>query len=282
MTSEKPTQFPELNELLRGWVEAASRILEDNFVGAYLVGSFALGDADIHSDCDFLVVVRNSLIPTQEAGLRALHRQIFRRSGHWTQHLEGSYAPENELRSLGGRNRWLFLDNAHDEMEWSTHCNSLEHRWTLRERGIILAGRDPKELVDKVDPEALRGKMRQLVQTFLLDLATWIRLDSVAWAQRYAVATICRILYSIETAEIASKRASLVWAKEHLDSAWCDLIQHALEGRHLGWNPNDLPSKERAQQTVAFAEYAKAWAAGSERSEDASTALETGAAGGTP
>jgi hypothetical protein len=266
MTSDKPTQFPELNELLRGWVEAISRILEDNFVGAYLVGSFALGDADIHSDCDFLVVVRNSPIPAQEPGLRALHRQIFRRPGHWTQHLEGSYAPGNELRSLRGLgNRWLFLDNAHEEMEWSTHCNSLEHRWTLRERGIILAGPDPKELVDKVDPEAIREKMRQLVQTFLLDLATWIRLDSVAWAQRYAVATMCRMLYSIETGEIASKRASLVWAKEHLDSAWRDLIQHALEGRHRGWNPNDLPSKESVQQTVAFAEHAKARAAGRPR-----------------
>jgi Domain of unknown function (DUF4111) len=262
MTGEAPTQFPELNELLQWWVEAVSRILEGNFIGAYLVGSFALGDADLHSDCDFLVVVRTSLNPTQEAGLRGLHRQIFRRPGHWTQHLEGSYAPENELRSLRGLgNRWLFLDNAHEEMEWSTHCNSLEHRWTLRERGIILAGPDPKEVLDRVDPEAIREKMRQLVQTFLLDLATWIRLDCVAWAQRYAVATVCRMLYSIETGEIASKRASLVWAREHLDPAWHELIQHALQGRHLGWNPNDLPSNESVQQTVAFAEYAKAWAA---------------------
>ena len=123
MASDKPTRFPELNELLQGWVEAISEILEDNFVGAYLVGSFALGDADIHSDCDFLVVVRNSLTPSEEARLRALHRKVFRRPGHWTQHLEGSYAPENELRSLHGLgNRWLFLDNAHEEMEWSTHC----------------------------------------------------------------------------------------------------------------------------------------------------------------
>jgi hypothetical protein len=102
--------------------------------------------------------------------------------------------------------------------------------------------------------------MRQLIQTFLPELAAWIRLDSIAWAQRYAVATLCRMLYSIATGEIASKRASLEWAKEHLDAAWSDLIKHALEGRHLGWNPNDLPSNETAQQTIAFAEYAKAWA----------------------
>ena len=114
--------------------------------------------------------------------------------------------------------------------------------------------------MEKVDPEAIRDKMRQLIQTFLPQLAAWIRLDGIAWAQRYAVATLCRMLYSIATGEIASKRASLEWAKEHLDPAWSDLIQHALESRHLGWNPNDLPSNESVQKTIAFEEYAKAWA----------------------
>jgi hypothetical protein len=146
-------------------------------------------------------------------------------------------------------------------MEWSTHCNSLEHRWTLRERGIILAGPSPDVIVEKVDPEAIREKMRQLLPTFLAELATWIRLDGIAWAQRYAVATLCRMLYSIATGEIASKRASLVWARENLDPAWSALIQHALEGRHLGWNPDEVPSKERVQQTIAFADYATALAA---------------------
>ena len=262
MTNDQPTQFPELNGLLQDLVENVTGILEANLVGIYLVGSFALGDADIHSDCDFLVVVRNPLTSHQETRLRALHREVFRQPRQWAQHLEGSYAPRSDLRTLRGLGKkWLFLDNAHEEMEWSTHCNSLEHRWSLRETGITLAGPDPRDLVDKVDPEAIRQKMRDLVPVFLPDLATWIRLDQIAWAQRYAVATLCRMLYSIETGEIASKRASLVWARHHLDPAWSDLIQHSLDGRSLGWNPNDPPSKERARQTLTFAEYAKARAA---------------------
>jgi hypothetical protein len=262
MTNDQPTQFPELNGLVQDLVENVTGILEANLVGIYLVGSFALGDADIHSDCDFLVVVRNPLTSHQETRLRALHREVFRQPRQWAQHLEGSYAPRSDLRTLRGLGKkWLFLDNAHEEMEWSTHCNSLEHRWSLRETGIILAGPDPRDLVDKVHPEAIRQKMRDLVPVFLPDLATWIRLDQIAWAQRYAVATLCRMLYSIETGEIASKRASLVWARHHLDPAWSDLIQHSLDGRSLGWNPNDPPSKERARQTLTFAEYAKARAA---------------------
>ena len=52
-----PTVFPELNELLLELVAQAGSILEDDFVGAYLTGSFALGAGDVHSDCDFLVVL---------------------------------------------------------------------------------------------------------------------------------------------------------------------------------------------------------------------------------
>jgi hypothetical protein len=258
MGSDKPTQFSELNGLLQDFVESVIAIMTENFVGAYLVGSFALGDADIYSDCDFLVVVRDPLTLEQEAQLRELHRDIFHRPGHWTQRLEGSYPPENELRTLQGLGKkWLYIDNAHAEMEWSAHCNSLEHRWTLREHGVTLTGLEPKELVNKVDHDAIRAKMRELIHSFLSDLETWIRLDDIAWAQRYAVTTLCRMLYSIETGEITSKKASLIWAKNHLDPAWTHLIQSALDGRRLGWNPGDRPSTESVQQTMAFLEYAK-------------------------
>jgi hypothetical protein len=258
-----PTPFPNLNLLLRDLVGRVTDILGGKFVGAYVLGSFALGDADLHSDCDFIVVVRGALSSEQEGALRALHREIFRRPGHWSQHLEGSYAPENDVRTLGGLgSEWLFLDNAHEEMCWSTHCNSLEHRWILREHGIILAGPQPRDLVDEVDPEAMRGQMRALVQTFLPDLAAWISLERIAWAQRYAVTTLCRMLYSIETGGIASKRASLVWAKQHLEPEWSGLIQHALDGRRLGWDPHAVPSEDRVQQTLAFADHARARASG--------------------
>jgi hypothetical protein len=259
----EPTKYPELNGLLQVLVAGATGILGGNFVGAYLVGSFAVGDADLHSDCDFIVVVRRHLTSEQETELRALHRGIFDRPGHWAKRLEGSYAPEDELRTLRGLgSKWLYLDNAHQEMEWSTHCNSLEHRWSLRECGGVVVGPDPGELVDEVGPEAIRNRMRELVQTFLPDLGSWITLDRIAWAQRYAVATLCRILYSIETGGIASKNASLVWAMNHLDPAWSRLIRHALDGRRLGWDPDAAPSKESVRETVAFAEYAKARAAG--------------------
>jgi hypothetical protein len=65
----RPTQFPELNELLRELSDHAAGILGGNFVGAYLQGSFAVGDADLQSDCDFLIPVHGPITPDQEASL---------------------------------------------------------------------------------------------------------------------------------------------------------------------------------------------------------------------
>jgi len=162
-----PTQFPELNDLLRELIERAAGILGDNFVGAYLQGSFAVGDADMHSDCDFLMPVRGLITPDQEAGLRALHDEIPSRPGHWTHHLEGSYPNKDELRTLDGLGRpWLYIDHGWRQMQWSTHCNTEVVRWSLRECGVTLTGPDPEALVDPVSPEILRARMCEDAQTF--------------------------------------------------------------------------------------------------------------------
>jgi predicted nucleotidyltransferase len=258
-----PTVFPELNELLGELVARVESILGGNFVGAYLTGSFALGDADLHSDCDFLVVTEDRVTAGEERALRELHDEIPTRPGHWTHDLEGSYAPRAELETLAALDKqWLYVNRGWRQMQWSTHCNTEDVRWTLRERGITLAGPDPRALVSEVPADALRSRMPPLIESFLPDLFSWISFD-VAWAQRYAVTTLCRMLYTLETGDVASKQASLEWAKRRLIPAWHDLIQQVIDDRALGWDPDDPPRTGSVEATIAFAEYAKERAANS-------------------
>jgi hypothetical protein len=252
-----PTVFPELNELLGELVARVESILGDAFVGAYLTGSFALGAADVHSDCDFLVVTEDRVTAEHERALRQLHDEIPTRSGHWPHDLEGSYAPRADLATLAALDKqWLYIDRGWREMQWSTHCNTEDVRWTLRERGITLAGPDPRELVAEVSADALRGRMPPLIENFLPDLFSWTSFD-VAWAQRYAVTSLCRMLYTLDAGEVASKQVALEWAKHALIPAWHDLIQQVLDDRVLGWDPNDRPRTGTVEATIAFAEYAK-------------------------
>jgi hypothetical protein len=181
-----PTQFTDLNELLGQFVARVKTILGDDFLGAYLQGSLALGDADMFSDCDFLIVTRQPLTTEQEHELRKLHADVRTWANHWAGHIEGSYAPQDDLRSLGRLGRkWLFIDQGHSgsEMAWSAHCNTEVVRWILREHGVTLAGPSPRDLVDEVGPDVLRAKMREEAEDFLSGMLTWIELDS-PWAQR--------------------------------------------------------------------------------------------------
>lgn len=258
MGHDGPTQFSELNDVLDSLVDPATAILGTNLVGVYLVGSFAVGDADIHSDCDLLIPTHRRLDSAEETALRNLHREIPERVGHWNRHLEGSYPPVEELRTVKALGRkWLFVDHGHQEMEWSTHCNSLEHRWSLRHCGVVLVGPPPETLVEELPKGALGEKMRRDISEFMDAVRTWITVEDIAWAQRYAVTTLCRMLYTMQFDAVTSKRKALEWAQDNLDTEWRPLIGAALSARARGWDPNDAPGPELIKLTYNFAEYAK-------------------------
>jgi hypothetical protein len=254
----RPTPFPELNELLAELVASARSVLGADFVGAYVTGSFAFGAGDMQSDCDFLIVTGEQVTPGRERALRAFHDEIPTRSAHWARNLEGSYAPRVELQTLATLGReWLYINRGHREMEWSTHCNREEHRWTLRERGIVLAGPAPSTFVAAMPPSALRARMPEYIDDFLPDLLSWTTFD-IAWAQHYAVTSLCRMLYTLQTGEIASKPAALEWGSATLDPEWRELIQQVVHDRPVPWN--DPPRPGGVERTLAFVEYARALA----------------------
>jgi predicted nucleotidyltransferase len=256
-----PTVFPELNELLAELVARVEAILGEKLVGVYLVGGFALGGGDLQSDCDFVVVTEEQVTAEQERELRALHDEIPTRQGHWPHDLEGSYAPRVDLETLTALDKkWLYVNRGRREMEWSTHCNTEDVRWTLREHGITLAGPEPRRLVAEVPADDLRRKMAPLIESFLPDLLSWTSFD-IAWAQRFAVTNLCRMLCTLETGEVRSKPASLEWAKSALPAEWHSLVQQAMDDRPLPWD--DPPRPGSVEAAIAFSEYAKKRAADS-------------------
>ncbi|RYB90582.1 DUF4111 domain-containing protein [Nocardioides oleivorans] len=250
-----PTRFAELNGVLHDLVTEAQAALGDAFVGAYLQGSFALGAGDLHSDCDFLVVVRHRPDPGQEAALRALHHDLPHRDGAWNRHLEGSYAVAADLRTTEGLGReWLYVDHGADEMAWSTHCNQAWTRWILREHGITLAGPCPVELLDPVPEDVLRDAARAGLDTLADDVHGWCP-PTIAWCQRYLVIQASRSLYTVRTAEVASKRDALRWAMMHADPRWRPLLQQVLADRELGWDPDAPPRPGSLDAARDFAAY---------------------------
>ena len=254
------TPFEELDAVLADLTNSARDILGDTFVGAYIQGSFALGAGDENSDCDFIIattMLPNGLV---EAELRQLHDDIPTRAGFWTQHLEGSYADTTSLRTMDGLGvRWLFCDHGHRELIWDTHCNSAHARWILRHHGITIVGPQVADLVDEVPPRAVRDEARTALPEVLTDLRKWAPFD-IAWTQRYTVSTYCRILYTLHTAQVTSKRGALEWAGDNLDPRWRPLLSQVIQDRALGWNPTDPPRPGSMEAAYEFAAYAQSFA----------------------
>lgn len=249
-TSQRLTGFPQLDALLADFVAAVRAILADDFVAAYLQGSFALGSADEWSDVDFVVVVER---PVEDlAPLDALHAALYARETRWAQHLEGSYLPRSLLRHVDpARTPLPFLDNGSSRLVLDPHCNTALVRWVLRGCGIVLAGPPPAELIDPVAPEDLRQEAR----TALADYTAWAaELDAMkSWEQPYVVLTLCRILRTIECADVTSKAAAGRWAAARLP-AWAELIAAAVADRHDRWERALGPADPaRARRTREFA-----------------------------
>ncbi|MEM1230826.1 MAG: aminoglycoside adenylyltransferase domain-containing protein [Pseudomonadota bacterium] len=270
-----PTPYAELNEVLAELLTGARSALGTNFVGAYLQGSFAIGDYSEFSDCDFIVVTEKDLSEQELEALRGLHHRLYRLpSPYWPRNIEGSYAPRAILRRWSTEPRdppgepraaqWgdpgmdgapprcyplWYLPHGSDVLVRSEHDNSQVVRWTLRERGVTLAGPTPAELIDPIDPADLKAEVRA---TLDLALQTGLAMP-IAALQTFWVGLCCRILHTIETGRITSKKEAMGWAQATLPAQWQPLIAHALTQKKGDPAQAQAPvAAELAAQTRAF------------------------------
>ena len=260
-----PTRFSDLNAVLDELVRGARACLSGSFCGAYLQGSFALGAGDGHSDVDFTVVTHSEVTPEQERDLQALHRAIYAQPTPWAQHLEGSYFPRRALRRLDpSRRPLLYLDNGATEFRLDAHDNTVIVRWILRERGLVLAGPELRELIDPITADELRAEIRWALSLW----RAWFRSASMdRRALAVAVLSHARMLHTLAIGEVTSKWVAGHWALEALDPEWAPLIRWALEDRPDPWTKvHEAADPFLLQRTLQFADYAARWETNDARS----------------
>jgi hypothetical protein len=235
-TSPTPTSYPEVNAALRAFHASVQAILGPRLRAMYLVGSLAIGDFDpATSDLDIIMVTDGALPEDRIAALRDFHTRFCASDSPWATRLEAVYIPQDDLRSTASasvpypqveRDRPFFVEPL--EPAWSVQ------RYTLRAHGVVIAGPEPRDLLDPVDPNEMRHEGATGAHTWL-DQAehdpTWL-----TWARprpyfAFVVATLCRMLYTLETGDVASKPAATRWAQQALDDQRAQFIARAWAAR---------------------------------------------------
>ncbi|MGB1252134.1 MAG: nucleotidyltransferase domain-containing protein [Candidatus Promineifilaceae bacterium] len=226
------TPYPDLNSVLSQFVTSVQAILQDNFIAAYLQGSFAMGDFDEYSDVDWIILIERDLNDVELSALQTMHGRLFDQNIIWAKHLEGSYIP----RAMFGQNVVLgteawYLDNGSRQLIRDAHCNDLVVRWVTREFGIAMAGPEANTLIQAVHSEELREEIWGVICDWGQDILNRREQFRNRFYVSFIVLSFCRMLHSLETARIHSKKAGAAWAKAWMNPAQCRVIDHALADR---------------------------------------------------
>ncbi len=251
MKSVDWTPYDDVNGILRRVLTGARVILGNNFVGLYLDGSLASGDFNYEtSDIDFVVATVTAVTPSQFAELVGLHGRVGQMNSKWANELEGAYIPLDALRCYdpanathpyidrGGVLRWEHL-----ETDW------VIHRHILHTSGITLAGPPIQTLVDPVTPDDLRQAVIGLFNFWWVPMTqNPVQLVEEGY-RRYAVLTMCRMLYTLHRGQVVSKPAAARWALAHLETRWRPLIEWAM-GRPTAVPTNNLNDAQQFIQAT--------------------------------
>ncbi len=207
-----------------------------------------------------MVVTEDDVSPDERAALQGLHQKLVELPTPWAQHLEGSYIPRDVLRRPDpDRRPLLYLGNGATGFSLDNHDNTAVVRWSLRERGVALAGPDPRELIEPISADELRAEVRWAIGLW----QAWFRsVDSIdRRALAVAVLSHARILHTLTVGGVTSKRAAGEWAVHALDPEWAPLIRWALEDRPDPWTKVREPADPALlRRTRQFVDYADGWA----------------------
>lgn len=263
-----PTQpYPELREVLKTFVTEVQAELGENLVGVYLVGSLASGDFDLDSDIDFVAVINAELNAAHENNLQAIQRRIHGLNCYPAQHLEGSYISLWDLNDWHtvGKKPLYYFDNGSTTFEYSVHDNNWHVRWILRERGIPLIGPVPATLLPPIPTDALLREMQasmcQIMPIYTEAIGQPLNFFNSQFGQSFVVLTYCRMLHTLHTGEVQSKKAGAQWAQQYVAPEWRELIGRAWDDRkgvRFGVKISQKAAEKLLYQTLEFIQYAVA------------------------
>jgi hypothetical protein len=255
----QPQIPPDVSRLIDDLLGGTLSALGDNLVGFYLSGSLALGGFDSKtSDVDVVVVTARPLSTAEMEALTRLHERLPPNDNAYSQQYEVYYLDRATVRKFAHGQQHVKVGPDEPLHQTEHRPNWVIERWTVRERGITLAGPDPTTLIDLVSPDDLRNaaidEMRKRLERW--SEGTW-PVDELSrrGAQAFEIHTTCRALYTAESGELATKAQAVTWALKTLPRRWHPLVEWSQH--HRGELAHDT---DKIPEIMTFLRWAAAYA----------------------
>ena len=255
--SLQPTPYADVNAVLAHFLTQIRAVLGDHFRGMYLDGSLALGDFNPEtSDIDFIVTTDEALSDDRFLALRAMHARFNAGDSPWATEVEAVYLPENAFRCSKPETVPHLRIERGDEVLVKGHSDStwITHWFIIREHRVVVAGPDPRLIIDPVDPQDLRCAMADLADLWLTALRRNHERLQLRGPLTYTVLTLCRMLYTLRWGVVTSKPQAARWAQHVQDGHWSPLIERALAWRKEPAR-QDPVSEEESRDILALLDY---------------------------
>lgn len=240
--------------------ERLAREFGPDLTGAYVHGSIALRDyRHGSSDIDIIVVLAREVTETDRKRIDRLHRELIRLVP-LARLLEGMYVSREALEGRDFSRTFPYVK--HGRRRRGGHRVGATARHMLREHAIALVGPPARELVPPVPAAEVVAEMDFNLNVYWARKARQPLLYLFDEPVDFAVLTLPRILHTLETGTMISKRA----AAEVLDARypqWRPLLDD-VRGRFPSGDRSRFPLG-RVARAVATVRYIRAMIADANR-----------------
>jgi len=243
---------PEVSDLVADIHARVLRLIGQNLVGLYVFGSVASEAYDPGvSDVDLLVVTAQPLVGAEYARLRGMHVELAAGRKQWKDRIEVEYVSREALRTFKLRMSDIGIIGPGKPFQVIKAGRDWTVEWhDVREHAFVVAGPDPRILIDPITPSELNACIRDYVSLFpglVRDNAPRQGSDA------YVVLTMCRALHTKFMGETTTKRAAAEWAAREYPK-WRDMITQSQQWR-LAADNEAMNSAEIHAQVEAFVDF---------------------------
>jgi len=223
--SSDPRIPGSIERALRIYTEALRAAFPERVYAVSLYGSLALGGfSERTSDIDFVTVMVGHVTEDDQAAIRALHRDILH-ADRWMSRLDGEYVELDQIRQGELDAPALFVE--HGKLAGRREVSRVG--WlTLTRYGIGVVGPPPATFAPEVAWPDLEREMWYNLHGYWMPRAqSRLLFLSSLWVA-FAVLTLCRIVYTLDSRTVTSKPAAAAYALGVLPTEWHRLIREAL------------------------------------------------------